>query len=237
MRNHLGCAIAAVLVSTATLAAQPASTALRKLCDDYTEFGYRSYPANATFEGRTEFNHLWQDLSPAAIEERARAVVEFRRRLRAIPDGSLSGEDRITAALLDRVFEQREEGEKIGDLLLSAGQMYGLHNRVFGTIDAMPVRTARDYENIIARLNGLPVLIDQQIALLNQAIAEGLTQPGPVLDRVLPQIDSQMAPSAAESPLLAAFRRFPASVPETARPCLTARATEAYDQRFRRAFQ
>jgi uncharacterized protein (DUF885 family) len=49
--------------------------------------------------------------------------------------------------------------------------------RPWRPLDRMPRRTVRDYENILARLHGLPAYVDQNIDLLNESIARGLTQP------------------------------------------------------------
>ena len=50
------------------------------------------------------------------------------------------------------------------------GSRKGVDTRFFSTIDQMPARTARDYENIIARLNAIPVYIDQYLALMREQI-------------------------------------------------------------------
>src|SRR5215467_930424 len=119
MRENFQRISSAMLLFAAALPAQSGSAMLRKLCDEYTEFTYKSYPASATAAGRNEYNHQWQDLSPAAIESRRRAVVAFRERLRAIPANALSGEDRISAKLLERTLEQNPEGEHVAEMLLS----------------------------------------------------------------------------------------------------------------------
>ncbi len=229
-------AVLLLTVLPTALPAQPASDALRKLCDDFMEFRYRAWPPLATFVGRIEYNHLWPDLTAGATQNQSRAIAEFTSRLNAIPRNRLAAQDRITAALLARRLADCIEEDRI-DGLLAVGQMRGLHISVFLTVDRMPHRTLRDYENIIARLNGVGVLMDQQIAVLNAALAKGLAQPRPVIDRVLAQLDSQMAPDAAHSPLLAAFQRFPDGIPADARQSLTTRAQEAYDRQFRPAWK
>jgi uncharacterized protein (DUF885 family) len=79
--------------------------------------------------------------------------------------------------------------------------------------------------------------MNQQIALLQQAIAEGLTQPRVVVDRVVEQVGLQLAPDAAHAAALAAFRRFPDSFPAELRARLTAAATEAYQHSFQPAWK
>ena len=218
-------------------AADTPSTALRKLCDDYTEFGYRADPARATAVGRNEFNDRWTDLSPAAIAGRSRQIGEFAKRLHAIPEAQLTGEDSITYRMLDRELALAVERDRLNNRLLTVGQLFGLHNQAMQTFDHMPARTEKDYQNFISRLNALPLLIDQQIALLKEAAAEGLTQPHVVIDRVVEQLDLQLAPDAAHNSALAAFRRFPDSFAAGQRQQLTAAADEAYEQSFQPAWK
>src|SRR3989442_11882488 len=44
-------------------------------------------------------------------------------------------------------------------------------------VELSPRATAKDYEDMIARLNAVPTLIDQTIALLNRGIESGITPP------------------------------------------------------------
>jgi prolyl oligopeptidase len=90
----------------------------------------------------------------------------------------------------------------------------------------------KDYENILARLRALPVLIDQTIALMQEQLAEGLAQPAIVIDLMLDQVTAQSRPPAADTPLLAAFRRFPSEMPAAERERLSAQARTAYEQQF-----
>jgi uncharacterized protein (DUF885 family) len=57
----------------------------------------------------------------------------------------------------------------------------------------MPHRTVRDYENIIARLGAIPAYVDQNIALLDEAIQRGDAQPRLVAGLVAKQLAAQMA--------------------------------------------
>ena len=218
-------------------AAQTPSADLRKLCDDYSEFSYRADPARATAVGRNEYNDRWADLSPAAIQAREEAIGQFAKRLHAIPASELNGEDAITARILDRDLSRAVERERLSNGLLTVGQLFGLHNQIQQTFDHMPARTEHDYQNFIARLNALPALMSQQIALLKEAAAKGLTQPRVVVDRVVEQLDLQLAPDAAHASALAAFRRFPDPIPTDARQRLTAAATDAYEHSFQPAWK
>ena len=77
----------------------------------------------------------------------------------------------------------------------------------------MPARNVHDYENIITRLHGVPTYVDQNIGILDEAIASGMMQPRIVAELVIQQIEDQLKQDAEHTELLKTFRAFPAAVP------------------------
>ena len=114
----------------------------------------------------------------------------------------------------------------------AVSQVDGPHNAVFRTVEQMPAARLADYENILARLRGLPAYVDQAIALMDEQLAAGLAQPAVVVDLMLDQVSSQAATPALSSPLLAAFSTFPESMPVSTQRRLRASAVAAYQQQF-----
>jgi uncharacterized protein (DUF885 family) len=111
-------------------------------------------------------------------------------------------------------------------------QLFGAHTLVFLVIDLMPSRTVKDYENIIARINAVPAYVDQTIALFESATAAGLAQPKIVADLVIQQLSAQAKQTADHSPLLGAFRRFPASIAKDDQERLQKQAAAAFERSF-----
>ena len=97
--------------------------------------------------------------------------------------------------------------------------------------------TVKDCENIIARLRAVPAYVDQNIAVLDEAIARGLTQPKIVADLVTDQLTAQVAQDAATTPLLEFLKRMPGSIPEPERARLRKEATGAFETAFRPAWR
>ncbi len=67
---------------------------------------------------------------------------------------------------------------------------------------------------------------------MDEQLAAGLAQPGVVVDLMLDQVSSQAATPALSSPLLAAFSKFPESMPGSTQRRLRASAVAAYQQHF-----
>lgn len=214
------------------LGAQPAPERLQQLFRDYYEADLRENPELATSIGRSEYNDRWRDWSKAARDRRRIQAQTFQKQLQAIGIDGLSAQDRISAQLMNYQLRDTLEGEPIDNYLMRVYQLFGLHTHVYSTIDQMPFRTVKDYENILARLNAVPAYVDQNIELINEGLAQGVVQPRLITDLVLGQLSAQIGQSKEQSVLLAAFRRFPAGISAADQERLKAQAAAAYDQRF-----
>jgi uncharacterized protein (DUF885 family) len=210
----------------------PSSQDLHQLFGVYWEWRLAEEPELATRVGRTEHNGRWTDWSKEARERRRRAREEYLRQAMLLSPGTLTPEDRLSAFLLEYELATALETERYTDLVRQISQSDGAHNEVFTVIDQMPAQSVADYENILARLDALPTYIDQAIALAQEQLASGLAQPHIAVDLMLDQLVAQRRYSAAESPLLVAFRRFPDAMPATDRERLRARAVVAYEATF-----
>jgi uncharacterized protein (DUF885 family) len=109
-------------------------------------------------------------------------------------------------------------------------QIEGVQQDLPNIIAQMPAATRADYDNIIARLQGAGRLVDQTIALMQQGMAAGLMPPRITFRDVPAQVQAQIVPDPLQSPMLEAFKTWPAVIPAADRAGLTARASEAYRQ-------
>lgn len=205
---------------------------LYQLFASYWEWKLAAQPELATTVGRTEYNDRWRDWSKAGRAKAREQRKAFLQELIYISTGNLRPGDRLSAEVLDWELRNAIDAETYGALTERVSQQNGLHSDVFETIGQMPARTVKDYENIIARLRATPVYIDQNIELLRELMAARMTQPPIVVDLTLDQVAAQAKMTAAETPLLAAFRRFPVDILAGTQDRLKAEATAAYEQRF-----
>jgi uncharacterized protein (DUF885 family) len=231
-----GFAVPALLAAQVPLGSErfsgPSSQALHQLFNDYWEWRLAQEPELATRVGRNEHNGRWTDWSRDARDRRRRAREEYLQQAMLLSPGTLTPDDRLSAWLLEYELATSLETETYADAVQRISQADGAHNAVFSVIDQMPSRTVAEYEQILARLEALPRYVDQTIALAREQLAGGLAQPQVVVDLMREQVSAQGAYSAANSPLLAAFRRFPDAVSAGDRERLQSRAVAAYDGPF-----
>jgi uncharacterized protein (DUF885 family) len=229
----LTCALApAALLAQGERFVGPSSQTLHQLFGDYWEWRLAQQPELATRFGRVDHNDRWRDWSKAGRDRLRRDREEFLQKAIYLEPGNLNPSDRLSAQLMVSELQTQLEAEPFLDLVSRTSQSDGAHNEVFGVIDQMASRTVKDYEDIITRLRALPAYIDQTIDLLREQLAAGLAQPAIVVDLTLNQIVAQREASPDQSPLLVAFRRFPADIAAADQTRLRAAARKAYEQDF-----
>ncbi|HEU4890421.1 MAG TPA: DUF885 domain-containing protein [Vicinamibacterales bacterium] len=223
--------------------------ALRGQLDEEWKYWMEQYPEAATLLGYPGQNARWTDYSQGAIDARAAYLKKSLERLRGLNRAHLEADDQLNYDLYQDLLQTAVEGLRFhndamplrfvtaANLMTPVNQMGGVQQEVPRLIGAMPAATKQDYENIIARLRGVRTLVDQTIALMERGLAAGYTPPAVVMRNVPDQAAAQVVGDPLQSPLLDAFRRFPPAIPAAERPDLTRRATDAYVQVVRPAFE
>jgi uncharacterized protein (DUF885 family) len=238
------------LLSVATMAQKTPSAAdrFRTLLDEDWKYWMSEYPEVATAIGYPGVDARWTDYSTAAIESRARYVRDSVARLQKIDRAALSAGDRVNYDLYRDMIATAVEGLSFGNdalpvrsviphnLRMPVNQLEGVQQDIPRTISIMPATTVADYERIVARLGSAAALIDQTIALMRQGLAEGSTPPQVALRDVPGQVHAQIVDDPLKSPLLEAFRSWPASIQPSDRDRLTRAASAAYTGGTRPAF-
>jgi uncharacterized protein (DUF885 family) len=212
------------------------STRLHRLFDLDWEFSNIVYPEFATYSGYPGQNDRWTDLSVGAIKGRQATVVTELALVRAINRARLNAADQLSYDIFRRGIEETIEGARFPGDLLQVSQLGGPQTSA-STIGSMPAATVKDYSDMIARLRGLPIVIDQTIALLDSGAKRGVTPPRVTLRDVPTQLENLIPGDPLKSALLAPFTRFPVAIAESDRVRLRADAVRVYNEQTRPAFQ
>ncbi|MGH7550956.1 MAG: DUF885 domain-containing protein [Gemmatimonadota bacterium] len=196
------------------------------------------YPEFATYVGYAEGDHgAWTDMSLEAIRDREERLGDPLAVLEPISRDSLSPADRLSYDLFRRDTELDVEGARFPGELLPINQLGGVQQDVPNLLALMPARTIADYEDILSRLRGIPALVDQVIALLEEGLRQGITPPRVTLRDVPAQVESLLAPDPLESPMLQAFTQFPDGVSEPERERLRDEAVTVFQERVAPAYR
>src|SRR5438552_12464370 len=121
--------------------------------------------------------------------------------------------DRLNYDLFRRGLEEQIEGTRFKDEYFAVTQLDGVQQDVGRLLAQMPTTSVQDYENILARLNGVPALVDQAIVLIGKGLEAGITPPRVTLRDVPDQIRGLTPEDPMASPLLQPFAQFPPAIP------------------------
>src|SRR5438105_12347786 len=134
-------------------------------------------PAFATEVGYPGQNDRWTDQSLEAIARR-KAEQQFRlKAIESIDRAKLNSADQLNYDLFRKGVQDAIQGERFKQEYMPMTQLNGVHQDAAQLFDIAPHVSVKDYEDIIARLKGIPALVDQNMALLQKGIESGITPP------------------------------------------------------------
>jgi len=209
---------------------------LRELFKLDWEHTMRDNPEFATEVGYPGQNNRWTDLSPGAIERRKREPHDLLKVLRSIRRAKLDAGDQLDYDLFKYAVEEAIEGTRFPAELMPLNQLGGVQQDLARILEISPRATVKDYEDLVARLESAPALIEQNLALLRRGLAAGLTPPRITLRDVPQQVKNLMVADADKNALLKPFAEFPAGIPESQRAPLRQAATQAVREKVVPAF-
>lgn len=236
MRRHRPLALLVItlfgLLCALMAQANANSDALRIFFQNAYEEKLKDDPESATANGRHDYDNRWNDWSPSGRAEHAAHQTAQLSELAKISLDGVSDQDRLSARLFKYLTEQDLAAAELEAHVVRVSQLYGLHNRVYMTVDRMPVRTVKDYENIIARLHSIPAYVNQNITLLQEAMDSGFAQPSVIVNRVVDQLNNQLQQTSEDTALIAGFRKFPTNISVQEQDRLRRAAVTAYNSEF-----
>ncbi len=210
-----GLTTAGATPAAASVAKDPGAK-LAQLADRYYDSWADLYPIDA-LEATGEAKYEDKFTITIAPANRAKADALYRRVLKelaAIPEAKLKDSDRVTYAILKNEVGMRLAELSYPDYLQPIDQFGGVPVQVaqYGNgLSAQPMKTVANYEHYLKRLEGLPAWVDQAIANMRAGIKQGVTQPRPLIERVLPAIEPLTLDDLDKNVFTLALRSFPES--------------------------
>jgi uncharacterized protein (DUF885 family) len=209
-----------------------AATKLHALFDEDWQWGLRQYPEGATLLGDNRYNDRLTDLSPEGIERAKAHEREMLNRIKNVDRSQLSGQDSISYDLFLRDKQLNVEGQRFPAEYMPIDQMNGVQISFGQLVGSTPFRSAKDYEDYIARMTAFPRQIDQLIALMKRGIETKWVPPAAPLRSVPAQIEGQIAEDPAKSPAFSPFTRFPRDFSAAVREAFTDSGRKAIAEAF-----
>jgi len=233
-RHLLGAAAATLMLGGIARPARAANAdaaqtrRLHQLFDDRWEAQMRRYPEWASYLGDTRYGDRLEDASAEATAAGFAASREALARAQAIPRDALAPVDQVSLDIF--VFDLQDElryERFVGFRSLSLGALGGFQSNLAELLAASPVQTRAQVEQMLARMAAYPKRVEQEIARLREGLRLGWVPPRNVLERVLVQLDAELAPAPEAGPFFAPFRQLGSEIAAAEQQALRERARVA----------
>lgn len=220
---------------------QDKASQLNRIYDEYWDASMRLNPLQATFQGDTRFNdQLPNFLSSASRQQSHDFMVEWLGKVEKVGADGLQGQDLLSYEIFLRDAHVSLAGEQYPTWMMPINQYYNLSSiiAVLGSgAGAQPFRTVEDYENWSRRSLGIPALFDQAIVNMREGMAAGVVQPRTLMEKVLPQLDAVIKPTAEESLFWGPIRNLPENFSAEDKARLTAEYKRMIEYRIMPAYR
>ena len=212
------------------------SLRLHALFDLDWEYGNVECPECATYVGYPGQNGRWSDNSLEGIARHKKEAQLPLLVINSIERSALSANDQLNYDLFKKNTVDGIEGQRFPGEYLVIGPRGGPQG-LAEVLAQNPAATVADYEDILARLNGMPTVIDNSLVLMQKGLAAGVIWPKITLRDVPKQVADLLTDDPMKSPLLGPFNRMPASMSAADKQRLTAAAVQAYTTKVKPAYQ
>jgi uncharacterized protein (DUF885 family) len=190
-----------------------APAALAALVDEYFERSLELNPIRATSIGDDRYDdRLANWFSPEYLAQAEALDSEFLERLATIDERVLAGQDLISYGTFRASRELSLEGYRYPAHLQPINQFFSIPNffvQLGSGSSLHPFKTVKNYDDFLGRMDDFVVAMDQAIDNMRIGMRDGVVQPRILMERVLPQLESQIAESAEESAFFMPIQNMP----------------------------
>lgn len=220
---------------------QDKAAQLNRIYDEYWDASMRLNPLQATFQGDPRFNDQLPNFLSAAWRQQSHDfMVQWLGKVEAINPDGLQGQDLLSYQIFLRDAQNSLKAEQYPSWMLPINPYNNVSSlvAVLGSgAGAQPFRTVKDYENWSKRSLAVPALFDQAIANMREGMAAGVVQPRALMEKVLPQLDAVIRPSAEESIFWGPIRNLPDDFSAEDKARLTAEYKRMIEYRLMPAYR
>lgn len=207
--------------------------AFDKLLDQYYEDYLRLNPLEATRIADYRYNDQFPNTLTHEYREQVRGLYrQYLDSLAQFDRESLPDDHQVSYDVLKWEAELALAGLEFPDHLMPVQQFSSLtlYMPVLGSGQSFqPFKTAKHYDDWLARIEGFTVWMDTAIVNMRKGLAQGYSYPRILMERVLPQAQDMMVKDATRSIFYQPILNMPDSIADADRK----RLTDAYVRAIR----
>lgn len=196
--------------------AVPKQVQLERLYDEYWDASMRLNPLQATFQGEPRYNDQLPNILSAAWRQQSHDfTTQWLGKVEKLGSDGLQGQDLLSYEIFVRDARASLAAERYPSWMMPISQYYNIGSimAILGAgAGAQPFNTVQDYDTWSRRSLGIPELFDQAIDNMRQGMKAGVVQPRDLMEKVLPQLDAVIKPTAEESIFWSPIRTMPDTI-------------------------
>ena len=189
--------------------------------------------------GEARFEDKLEITIAPAHKARSKALYQrVQRELARLDKTKLNDADALTVALLTEETSKRLESFTYPSELMPIDQYGGLPVEVaqFGNGQGIqPLKTVKNVENYLKRLNRLPTFIDQAVTNMREGMRLGVVMPRPLIESALPSLRAMTEKNIEKSVFYSAVKNMPDSFSPADQKRLQSAYGSATEQRLQPA--
>ncbi len=209
---------------------------LNTLYEEYFDRNLELNPLRATFIG----DNRWNDRFPNNLGPEHRAAqkalwTEYLDKLQSFDASRLQGQDRLNYDMLTYNLKISLEGYEIPSYLMPINQFRNMANffvQMGSGSSVQPFKTVKDYDDFLGRIDGFLVVMEQAKTNMREGMGKGYVQPRILMEKVIPQLESQLVESVEQSAFYRPVKNMPASFSAEDRTRLTDAYVDAIGTRL-----
>ena len=214
-----------------------ASAQFKALTDLHFEILQLEQPVFGTYIGSSKHQGRWADNSQLGTRRQEAATRNSLAILKKLDRSALSTSEQLNYDMYVAQLQQNVDAQRFMNNLMPINQLSGIQQDAARALSLMPTRTAKHYDNILSRLEGLDTVIDNTIEWMELGLAKGVTPPKITLRDIPQQVRNQLFDKPSDSPLLRAFAKIPDSIPAKQQASLRQQAEATYIAEIKPAYE
>jgi uncharacterized protein (DUF885 family) len=187
-------------------------TALKSLFAEIWQDRLEHDPEFASSIGDKRYDDQLTDRSVAAYNEALARGRGYLIRLGQIDDTGMTDEEKLSRELMVRELVDQQEEAEFKPWEMPMTQFNGIQIDLPERVSLLTFETAKDYDDYTARLNKIPVAIQQVTNNAMTGIEDQRVPPKYILQKVLAQVNAIANQKPEDTPFAQPLKKFPAGI-------------------------
>lgn len=209
---------------------------LNQLLAQEWEYELRESPESATSFGDYRYNDKWSDSSLAHLAKQKQDEEVWLKKFEAVDTSGFPEQEKLNQLLMVRNLKLAIKDFDSKGFEMPVNQFFGAHLQLAEFVDVVPFDSTKHYEDYLARVRQVPVVLDQLIAVMQQGERDRMMPPRFLLEKTADQCRAIAEPAGEANAFGRPVAHFPDAVPAADQKRLHDAILAAVDNQVRPAY-